>query len=160
MLPLFFFDFFHQYCLQFKGGKTRWVIKLHTGWHFIHFAAAWWKPDISEQTKRICSCEIKPLMCKPLLYLVFLTPTPWYIFTLPTQTTQLASGPSGQALTAMSRMCTSCLSWWLTAGLPPSAPQAPWPFMSVAVTQVRATVGAAPLLTLSSLSPSASAARL
>lgn len=83
--------------------------------------------------------------------------SPRYTFILPTQTTQLASEPNGQALTATSRMCTSCLSWSLTVGLPLSAPQALWPFMSVAVTQVRMTVEAASLLTLSSLSPSAAA---
>ena len=92
-------------------------------------------------------------MCNSLLYLVALThnpPNP--------QTTQPASGLSVRGLTATSRMCTSCPSWWLTAGPPPSAPQAPWPFTSAAVTQVRAAAGVAPLLTLSSLSPSASAA--
>ncbi len=82
------------------------------------------KTDISEHNKGFSSSNIESLMCNSLLYLVSLTPTPWYSKP-PTQTTQLASGPSGQASTAMSRMCISCRSWWWTVGSPPSAPQAP-----------------------------------
>lgn len=101
--------------------------------------------------------------CVILCFTLSLWPTtlpnpPWHTHTSHPQTPQPASGPSVQGLTATSRMCTSCPSWWLTASPPPSAPQAPWPFTSAAVTQVRVAAGVVPLLTLSSLSPSASAA--
>lgn len=146
-----FVNFSHQHSLEFKGGRTTSVKKTHSLNRVLLILL---QPDVSERTKRSCSSNINLLLFDSLPHLVSLTHT----LTPPTQTTQLASGPSGQALTATSRTCTSCPSWWLTAGPPPSAPREPWPFMSAAVTQVSAAAGAAPLLTLSSLSPSASAA--
>lgn len=73
----------------------------------------------------ICSSNLTPLIHKASA------------FSSPAQTTQLVSGWRVRVSTAMSRMCTSCPSWWLTADLPRSAPQAPWPFTSAAATQVR-----------------------